>query len=68
MTTENCPTCGSTLHVQTSDEGTSFFIPVDVLAIDDLTEKLANAMYESRRLRSLLEFLKEKRSGHTEAK
>lgn len=34
MTTEKCPTCGSTLHVATSKEGTSFFIPVDVGLID----------------------------------
>ncbi len=51
MTPEKCPTCGSTLHVQTSDEGTSFFVPVDVLAIDELAEKLAKAIEESRLLR-----------------
>lgn len=33
MTITTCPTCGSTVSVYTSDEGTSSFVPVDVAAL-----------------------------------
>ena len=68
MATYKCPTCGSTLHVETSKEGTSFFIPVDVEVIDELAEKLAKAIEESRLLRWELEHLKERRGRWPDAK
>ncbi len=67
MKTDNCPTCGSILHVETSKEGTSFFIPVDVGAIDELAEKLAKAEEKRQLLSWTLESFK-KRSGYRETK
>lgn len=68
MTTGKCPTCGSTLHVETSKEGTSFLHPLDVALIEELKVELYKSERERWMLRLRLERLEKIESTHKEAK